>query len=413
MTKIKTFPPYAERIGGQNFGQDQAVYKFERIKRAKQAAKLKSPELKLLDLGIGEPDSPADFLVVKALADAASLKENRGYADNGGQAFKEAAAHYMKQIFGVQLCPETEVLHSIGSKAALTLLPAAFINPGDLVLSTCPGYTVFSTHARYYGGIVHELPLLAKNNFLPDLNALPNRLCEQAKVFVLNYPNNPTGALAQEAFFEQLIEWAEKWNVLIIHDAAYASLVYEGEPLSILKIPRAKKRCLELHSLSKTFNMTGWRLGWVCGAKELIQAYAHVKDHSDSGQFLAIQAAGALALSHPEITQKTGEKYRRRLTTLASLLNKLGFCTTPPKAGFFLYVQSPKSAETKTGKVDFANAEAFSTWLIQESSICTIPWDEAGHFVRFSVTFEAESPSEEQAFFKELSKRLENFHFGF
>jgi len=188
---------FAERIGGNQYGKTQAIYKFEKIKRAKRAAMALHPAGEIIDLGVGEPDEMAFPEVVAKLSEEAKKPENRGYADNGDVILKQAAARYLDRVCGVKgINPETEVLHSIGSKAALSILPAALINPGDYVLMTTPGYPVFGTHAKYYGGQVHNLPLLEERQFLPDLKSVPAQVLEKAKVLVLNYPNNPTGASA-------------------------------------------------------------------------------------------------------------------------------------------------------------------------------------------------------------------------
>src|SRR3954447_14507565 len=192
----------AERLGGKLYGKSQAIYKFEKIKRARRAAMALHPLDELIDLGVGEPDEMAFPEVVQKLHDEARKPENRGYADNGDAVLKQAAARYLERVCGVPgINPETEVMHSIGSKAALSILPAALINPGDYVLMTTPGYPVFGTHAKYYGGVVHNLPLTEANQFLPDLDSIPQEVLSKAKVLVLNYPNNPTGASATAEFF--------------------------------------------------------------------------------------------------------------------------------------------------------------------------------------------------------------------
>src|SRR5207249_10629988 len=193
---------FAERIGGREYGKSNAIYKFEKIKRAKRAAMLARPGAEIIDMGVGEPDEMAFPEVVERLCHEARKPENRGYADNGDAVLKQAAAKYLDCVCGVKgINSETEVIHSIGSKAALSILPAALINPGDYVLMTTPGYPVFGTHAKYYGGLVHNLPLTAENNFLPDLGGIPRDVLAKAKVLVINYPNNPTGASATPEFF--------------------------------------------------------------------------------------------------------------------------------------------------------------------------------------------------------------------
>src|SRR6202012_4545028 len=187
---------------------------------------------------------------------------------------------YLKKVCGVPIKPDTQVIHSIGSKAALSILPAAVINPGDVVLMTVPGYPVFGTHAKYYGGVVHNLPLREENHFLPDLKNIPAAVLAKAKVLVLNYPNNPTGASATPEFFAEVVEFAKKNKIIVIHDFAYAALVFEGMPMSFLATPGAKDVGIELHSTSKNFNMTGWRCGFVPGNELLVKAYGEVKDNS-------------------------------------------------------------------------------------------------------------------------------------
>lgn len=406
---------FAERIGGAEYGKSDAIYKFEKIKRAKSAAKAAKPDVALIDMGVGEPDEMAFPEVVSALQSEAARPENRGYADNGGPEFKEAAARAMQRIYGVALDPATEVCHSIGSKAALSILPACFVNPGDVVLMTTPGYPIFGTHAKYFGGEVYNYPLTAENAFLPDLESAPDEVLARAKVLVLNYPNNPTGASATRAFFEQAVAFARRHHLIILQDAAYSALVFKGaEPLSILQVPGGKDVAVELHSLSKSHNMTGWRIGWVCGNELIVKAYSDVKDNSDSGQFLAIQKAAAAALDNPAITAEIATKYSRRMDLLVAALREAGFAVSKPQGSFFLYAPIPKSATTPSGEtVSFDSAEAFSQFLIRELLISTVPWDDAGAFVRFSVTFAAAGKVAEEAVVSEIQTRLERCAFAF
>lgn len=405
---------FAERIGGRMYGKGTEIYKFEKIKRAKRAAMTAHPDVELIDMGVGEPDEMATADCVSALAAAAGKAENRTYADNGGRAFADAAGRWMKTVCGVDVDPEKQIVHSIGSKAALTLLPACFINPGDVALMTTPGYPVFGTHAKYYGGAVHNIGLLEKNGFLPDYESVPADVLGRAKTLVLNYPNNPTGASATPEFFARTVAWAKKHNLVVIHDAAYAALIYEGKPLSFLATPGAVDVGVELHSMSKGFNMTGWRLGFVVGNPLIVRAYADVKDNSDSGQFLAIQEACAHGLDHPEITRGIAAKYSRRMDALVSVLNRHGLRATKPKGSFFLYVRSPTSAAgSGGGRVNFANAEQFSQWMITEKLISTVPWDDVGAYVRFSVTFVARDPSDEARVLAEIDRRLAGADFRF
>lgn len=407
---------FAQRLGGRDYGKSTGTYKFARIKAAKEAARKERPDVALIDLGVGEPDEMAFPVVVDALCAAAAKPENRGYADNGGMPFREAAARHMQQVYGVTLDPATEVLHSIGSKTALSMLPACFIDPGDVVLMTVPGYPVFGTHAQYYGGVVENLPLARENDYLPDLDAVPHDVLARTKVLVLNYPNNPTGAMATREFFQKAVALAHQHQFLILQDAAYAALTFgDTTPVSILQVDGAREVSLELHSLSKACNMTGWRLGWVCGDALLVKAYGDVKDNSDSGQFLAIQEAGVAALDNPSITREIAAKYDRRMDGLTQVLTAAGFPVQKPAAGFFLYTPAPVMAVDANGReTPFANGEAFSQWLIREELISTVPWDEAGAHVRFSVTFASPGGRKgETAVLTEIADRLQKYTFRF
>jgi LL-diaminopimelate aminotransferase len=405
---------FAARIGGKEYGKSTAIYKFEKIKRAKRAALAAHPGAEIIDLGVGEPDEMAFPQVVAQLAREAAQPENRGYADNGDDVLKAAAARYLERVCGVPgIDPETEILHSIGSKAALTILPAALIDPGDFVLMTTPGYPVFGTHARYYGGTVHQLPLLERHGFLPDLDSVPAEVLHRCKALVLNYPNNPTGAGATPEFFAKVVEFALQNRLAVIHDAAYAALVFEGQPLSFLATPGAKEVGLELHSTSKSFNMTGWRCGFVAGNPRLMRAYGDIKDNSDSGQFLAIQHAAAYCLEHPEITAQIAARYSRRMDGLVQVLRKAGFAAAKPKGSFFLYVKAPKAAVAQGLRREFQSAEDVAQWLIAEKLLSTVPWDDAGAYLRFSVTFIAKDPAEEKRVLGEIGARLDGVAFEF
>lgn len=406
---------FAERIGGRQYGKSTAIYKFEKIKRARRAAMAAQPGAEIIDMGVGEPDEMAFPEVVDKLCEEARKAENRGYADNGDLVLKQAAARYLERVCGVSgINPETEVIHSIGSKAALSILPAALINPGDYVLMTTPGYPVFGTHAKYYGGQVHNLPLTEQNNFLPDLKSVPADILKKAKALVLNYPNNPTGASATPEFFAEVVAFAKANGLVVIHDAAYAALVFEGKPLSFLATPGAKEVGIELHSSSKTFNMTGWRCGFVAGNELLVKAYGDVKDNSDSGQFLAIQHAAAYGFDHPAITEKIAAKYSRRMGALVDVLKRAGFQAHKPRGSFFLYVKAPVAATSPDGKrTAFRTAEDVSQWLITEKLISSVPWDDAGAYLRFSVTFVAANEVEEKRILGEIEQRLGDVRFQF
>ena len=393
---------FAERIGGVNYGKGTEIYKFEKIKRAKRAVVAAHPERALLDFGIGENDDMADPLVRESAKREIDKLENRGYADNGIAAFKEAAANFMKKVFDVSLNPETEINHAIGSKPALAMLPAAFINPGDITLMTVPGYPVAGTHTKYYGGKVHELPLREENGFYPDLDGIPEDVRKKAKLLVINYPNSPTGAVATRDFYRRVIDFARKNKIVVVQDAAHILLTYGEPPLSFLQVDGAKDVGVEVHSMSKGFNMIGWRMGFVAGHPKIVQAFADVKDNSDSGQFMAIQQAAKTALDHPEIGDRTRAKYHRRLRKLVDALSKLGFQVKMPGGTYFLYVKAPKGC----GDRSFANAEEASQFLIHEQSVICVPWDNAGAYLRFSVTYLADGVQQEDALMEETVQRL-------
>ncbi len=402
---------FAERIGGTGFGVANAIYKFAKIKQAKAAALQARPETELLDFGVGEPDRPAPPAIRRALKKAVDDPANRGYADNGITEFKEAGAEYLKNFFGVaDIDPQTEIVHSIGSKPALAMLPLCFINPGDVTLATVPGYPVLGTHTRYLGGETVPVPLLRENGFLPDLEAIDSNTARRAKLFYVNYPNNPTGAAPDEDFFDRLIAFAQRHSILIVQDAAYATLAYERPPLSILSRPGGKETAVELHSMSKSYNMTGWRLGFVAGSKPVISAYAKIKDDIDSGQFKAIQLAACAGIADRKLAETIRRHYMRRLKMMVRVLRDVGFDARMPGGTFYLYVPAPKSA----AGFSFANAEEASQYLIREYSISTVPWDEAGPFLRFSATFESGGGSAaDRQVIDELGHRLKTAQLAF
>ena len=402
----------AERLGGKQFGKSTEIYKFEKIKRAKEEAMRNHPDIPIIDMGVGEPDRPADPGVVEVLANEAGKPENRFYADNGIAEFQAAAAEYLKQVYGVEgLNPEEQILHGIGSKAILSMLPLCLINPGDVTLTTVPGYPVTATYTKYLGGDVYPLPLLKENDFLPDLASIPAEIAKKAKLFYVNYPNNPTGQVATKAFFEDLVAFALRNAIIIVQDAAYAALTYDGyKPLSILSIDGAREVAVEAHSLSKAFNMTGWRLAFLAGNTQVVKAYGAIKDNTDSGQFRAIQKAGMFALGHPSITEAICEKYSRRFDLLVEALDDIGFSVTKPRGTFFCYVECPRG--TNSG-VTFNTATEFSEFFLKDAQISTVPWDDAGNYVRFSVTFEAANADEEIAIIGEIKQRLARLNLRF
>ena len=395
---------FAERIGGARYGQGSEVYKFEKIKRAKRTVVAEHPERQLIDFGIGENDEMAPPAVRARMAEEIHRLENRGYADNGVAEFKEAAARFMQRNFGVALDPQTQVNHCIGSKTALAMLPATLINPGDVTLMTVPGYPVAGTHTKYYGGSVWQLPLRVEQDFLPDLDSIPPAVLARTKLLVLNYPNSPTGKVATREFYDQVVSFAKQHEIVVVQDAAHVMLTFDQAPLSFLSTPGALDVGVEVHSLSKTFNMIGWRIGWVCGNRLLVRAFADVKDNCDSGQFIAIQKVAAAALDDDTVPIQTREKYHRRLRKLVGMLTRCGFDCRMPGGTYFLYARAPSGLADGS---QFETAEAASQYLITRHSIVTVPWDDAGPYLRFSVTYEAIDPQAEDRLMSEAENRLQ------
>ncbi|MCC9600492.1 LL-diaminopimelate aminotransferase [Stieleria sp. JC731] len=394
---------FAERIGGSQYGKSTEIYKFEKIKRAKRKALETHPDRQLLDFGIGENDAMADEAVRNVMANEVNQPENRGYADNGVIEYKEAAARFMKRHFDVDLDPKTQINHCIGSKPAYAMLPAVFINPGDVTLMTVPGYPVAGTHTRYYGGEVFRLPLLEENGFLPDLESVPDDIYRRAKLMVLNYPNSPTGRLAPPEFFEKVVALAKEKQFVVVHDAAHILLTFEGKPYSFLQTPGAMDVGIEVHSMSKGYDMIGWRMGFVAGHERIVSAFADVKDNSDSGQFIATQKAAAAALDDDSIPARINAKYRRRMEKLVAVLKECGVQCEMPGGTYFLYTPAPKGTE---GGETFAKAEDATRFLIEQLGIVTVPWDDAGSFLRFSVTYVAQTEADEDALMAETKRRL-------
>ncbi len=406
---------FAERIGGKMFGKDTAIYKFEKIKRAKKQALKDFPDRKLLDFGVGEPDKRPDDKLCKELYDCALKLKKHGYTDTGTDDFRKAIVKYMADYFGVRgLDFANNILPTIGSKEALANFPKCLINPGDVSLMTTPGYPVLGTNTKYLGGEVYNMPLLEENDFFPDLDAVPKDIVEKAKIMYLNYPNNPTGKCATVEFFEKAIKFAKENRIVIVQDAPYITLVYDREPLSILSIEGGMDCAIELHSFSKSCSMTGWRLGFAAGNDLLIKALTDVKDNTDSGSFEAIQKTGIYAMEHAEMNKEVNVIYERRLRLLVDTLNNMGLKAKMPEGTFYLFVNIPKGAKTAEGSVEFASGEEFTKFMIEKFGIVTVPWDDNGqNFVRFSATFTAKDAEDEKEQMKEMEKRLEGVEFVF
>jgi LL-diaminopimelate aminotransferase len=395
----------AWRMGGKNFEVAASAYKFAVIKKMKAEIRQLHPELSVIDMGVGEPDQAVNPEMVDILAREAGKPENRFYADNGIPEFQEAAAAYLEKTYGLTgLDPYRSIIHGIGSKPILAMLPLVFINPGDVALTTVPGYPILGTYTRYLGGEVYPLPLQPANAFYPDFSAIPAAILKRAKLLYINYPNNPTGQVATPEFYRQVVDFAYRNQIIVVSDASYAALTYDGYgPLSFLSLDGAGEVGVEIHSLSKAFNMTGWRLAFVVGNPKIIKAYGMIKDNTDSGQFRAIQKAGVYALNHPELTLENCKRYSRRFDILVKVLREVGFDAVKPAGTFYCYVPIPRG--TASGVI-FKNAADVAEFLLKEALISIVPWDDAGPYLRFSVTYEAVDLEAELMLMEELKQRL-------
>jgi LL-diaminopimelate aminotransferase len=317
-------------------------YLFVEIDRLKNEKLKKGADI--IDLGIGDPDLPTPSEIVEVAKKALENPAFHRYPSNqGSEFFRKSCANYMKRRFGVEFDPETEIVALIGSKEGIAHFPLAFVNPGDVVLCPEPAYPVYHLGTLFAGGEPYYLPLLWENNFFPDLGSIPKEVLERAKILWLNYPNNPTGAVATREFFAEAISFAKRYGLILAHDAAYVEMCFEEPALSIFEVDGARDVAIEFHSLSKTFYMTGWRIGFAVGKKELVQGLAKVKSNIDSGVFTAIQYAGAYALDNLErIVPPLRAVFKERRDYLAKALQELGFELKIPQATFYLWVKVPK-----------------------------------------------------------------------
>ena len=315
--------------------------------------RLKNEKIKegvdVIDLGVGDPDIPTPHEIVEIAKKALEKSEYHRYPSNTGSLFfRKSCAEYIKRRFGISFDPETEIIALIGSKEGIAHFPIAFINPNDVILCPDPAYPVYHLGAIFTDGVPHYMPLTWENNFLPDLSKIPQDILERTKIIWLNYPNNPTGATATKEFFKEVIEFAKKYNFIVAHDAAYIEMYYEEPPISIFEIEGSKEVAIEFHSLSKTFCMTGWRIGFAIGNSFLISALVKVKSNIDSGVFTAIQEAGAYALNNLEkIVPSLVEVFKKRRDFLATELQKLGYEFKKPNATFYLWVKTPKNMSSQ------------------------------------------------------------------
>jgi LL-diaminopimelate aminotransferase len=322
-------------------------YLFAEIDRKVQQKRAAGVDV--ISLGVGDPDLPTPARIVSAGQEAMADPANHRYPSYFGlDELRAAIADWYHQRFGVELDPEREVLPTLGSKDGIAHAPLAFVDPGDVVLAPDPGYTVYATGAVMAEGETYMMPLDPKAGWLPDLDAIPGDARFRARLLWLNYPNNPTAAVANDDFFRRAIDFAQANGVIVCHDAPYSEIAFEGyRPPSVLQYPGGKDVAIEFHSISKTYNMTGWRLGWICGNAAMVQAIGQLKTNVDSGIFQAVQWAAIEALrGGEEETRKANEVYLRRHRRVAEVFNKLGWNIRPPKATFYVWAPVPQGYQS-------------------------------------------------------------------
>jgi LL-diaminopimelate aminotransferase len=371
--RIKNLPPYL----------------FAAIDKMREEAVKKGMDI--INLSIGDPDLPTPPHIIERLKEAASDPRNHRYPSYEGMLeFRTAVARWYKERFAVELDPEKEVVTLIGSKEGIAHIPLAFVNPGDLVLIPDPGYPVYSVATSFAGGQPYVMPLLKENKFLPDFSGIPEAVLQKAKLMFINYPNNPTAACAERPFMEEAVKLAERYGIIICHDAAYTEVCFNGyKPMSILEVDGAKNLAIEFHSLSKTYNMTGWRIGFATGNANLVGGLGQVKTNVDSGAFQAVQIAGIEALqgdqSHVEEMRKI---YQERRDIAVSGLKKIGFEVEKPQATFYLWVSVPRG---------FTSSD-FTMHLLTKAGIVTTPGNGFGRhgegYIRIALTVDKERLSQ-------------------
>jgi len=337
----------------------------------------------VINFGVGDPDLPTPSHIVEALCEEAARPEHHRYPSYRGMPrFREAAASWVSRRFGVSLDPETETLALIGSKEGIAHFPLALLDPGDVALVPDPAYPVYRSSTLFCGGVPVELPLHEGNDFLPDLASVPEEVWRKARLLFLNYPNNPTAAVADLAFFEELVHYARAHDVILAHDLAYSEITFDGYVApSLLEVPGARERTVEFHSLSKTYNMTGWRVGFAVGGAEVIAAFAKVKENIDSGVFNAVQLAAVAALEGPQdCVLDNREVYRRRRDALLEGLRSIGWEVEVPSATLYVWMKVPHGYDSRE----------FTRHLLEKAEIAVAPGSAYGArgegYVRFSLT---------------------------
>ena len=364
-------------------------YLFVELDRKKAEAVARGVDV--IDLGIGDPDLPTPQFIVDRMVEAVRNPAYHRYPSSSGMPrFRQAAADWCMERFGLSLDPAQEIVCLIGSKEAIAHFPVAFLNPGDVVLVPTPGYPVYHIGTLFAGGETWYMPLTAENDFLPDLDSIPADILRRARIMWLNYPNNPTAAVATSDFFARVVDFARENEIIVCHDAAYSEMTYDDyKAPSFLETPGAKEVGLEFHSLSKTFNMTGWRIGFAAGHPELTGGLRQIKSNVDSGQFEAVQEAAIAALASDQSCVRAMQKvYTERRDTLVSGLRELGLEAPFPKATFYVWIPVPEG-HTSTG---------FSSLLLEEAGIVCTPGNGFGEpgegYVRMALTVARERMEE-------------------
>jgi LL-diaminopimelate aminotransferase len=376
-------------------------YLFVRIDTLKKEMIAKGVDV--IDFGIGDPDTPTPDAVIEACAKAAHDPANHKYPSNWGlPAFREAAAKWMRGHYGVTCDPGKEILSLLGTKEAIGHIPLAFVNPDDVVLITDPGYPVYRSATALAGATPYFVPILEENGFLPDYDAVPADVCRRARLMYINYPNNPTGAVADEEFFQRTVDFARGNDIIVVHDAAYLEIAYDGTtPQSFLAAAGAMEVGVEFHSLSKTFNMAGWRTGWAAGDADVLAGLAKVKSNLDSGMFQAVQLASVEALSGRQASwhAKLVALYTKRRDILCDGLNAIGWKVAKPKASFYVWARVP----------DGMTSDQTATELLERGGVVVIPgtgYGENGEgYIRMSITLDTERVVEGVRRIAEVVKR--------
>lgn len=356
-------------------------YLFAAIDTMKKEALSKGVDV--IDLSIGDPDIPTPPHIVEAMKKAVEKPVHHRYPSYEGMlSYRDAVAKWYKTRFNVTLDPAKEVLSLIGSKEGIGHIPLAFVNPGDIVLVPSPGYPVYPVGTMFAGGVSHLMPLVEKNSFLPDFSEIPDEVLKRTRLMFLNYPNNPTTVVADRKFYEKAIALARRYNFIVCHDAAYSEIYYDGKrPVSFMEVEGAKEVGIEFHSLSKTYNMTGWRIGFAVGNSEVITGLGKIKSNLDSGVFQAIQEASVTALDTNEaVLSKIRDTYQARRDALYEGLKYLGFNLIKPEATFYLWARVPAGF----------NSSSFTAHLLEKTGVLTTPGNGFGApgegYVRFALT---------------------------